>query len=136
MSKDGPKSGRMGFGFQQAKESGVPHKGSKSSHQMNLDNFMKLYPHTKDDIRWAIKSGRKAQSILEELREKGRGERYSIEFFDDTQCNISNSYRYSNNLAELKTDAEQKVRVGMHAGAQVFEFDYEKKKWAVVGQWP
>ena len=136
MSKDGPKSGRVGFGFNQAKEAGAPYKGEKTIAKINLENFVKKFPHVRKRVKEELKAGKRANTILNKLREEGLGERYSVEYFGDEKCTVSQEWAYLNDLEALKTDAEQKVRTGYYKGAQVFEFDYQKSDWIVLQQWP
>lgn len=81
MSSDGPKSGRMGFGYQQAVEAGVPYEQPKSTARLNLDSLLKKRPEYKARVMRELKEGGRADRILNDLRDEGVAGKYYIAFY-------------------------------------------------------
>lgn len=137
MTKDGPSSSRIGFGFQQARKAGVPHRSERTTSQINLENLLKRRPGLSQLVATLEAEGKRANNILVIIRDvEGLDGRYSIECWRDDECENWAKTEYSDDREKLVEEIEFGVGQGIYKWACLYVFDYDTKEWSDGEWWP
>ena len=137
MTKDGPSSSRIGFGFQQARAAGAPFRSEKSNSKLNLENLLKRRPQLSRKVAALEAQGRRADYILYVLRDvEGLDGRYSIECWRDEDCEELVRTAYSDDREKLVDEVEFSIRHGVYKYACLYQFNDDTKDWDYEECWP
>jgi len=129
MSKDGPASGRMGFGYQQAMEAGAPYQGPKSPAAANLAQLLVRYPELRRRAAAMIKKGKRVDSILWDLQQSGKAGQFWIDLYRGEDAEEWVRYMVSDDESELRQHIAWGLRVGAYTGADLYRFDPKTRRW-------
>jgi hypothetical protein len=136
MTKDGPPSGRMGFGFRQAQAAGAPYRAPRSAAEVNLEAFLKRHPELKARVEKMREAKTRPSSILEELREEGWDGRFALGLWRDAEQEQFLGYRYEHERATLEEHADWGSAQGIYRAAILYEMPVETDEWQQVRAWP
>lgn len=128
MPADGPTTIRLGFGVKAALEAKVPIVPVRSRARVNLDQVLDAYPHLRSSAEAALERGVNADSLLDEIREKGLAERYWLGGYD-REGELKQS-RYSDDLGSLEVELEQATRLRLWKSGEIQEF--RGGQWSVI----
>lgn len=137
MTKDGPSSIRIGFGFRQAREAGVPHRNERSNAKINLENLLKRRPHLSGRVEALKAEGRRADAILTILRDdEGLDGRYSITCWRGEECESWAKTEYDDDREKLVAEVEFGMKQGYYKCAYLYVFNSDTKEWDIERSWP
>jgi hypothetical protein len=131
-SADGPPQGRMGFGYQQSRDAGVPYIRPSSNGEINLQAFVKRHPDLALEVRKLLLAGNASGAILHELREAGHDGHYAIDFWRDAEAEDWAEIEYSNDEQKLRARAASALHLGVYKRALLWRFDPETHEWSEV----
>jgi hypothetical protein len=136
MSKDGPPSGGMRFGFRGAKESGFSFSRDKNDDERELEDFLRRRPEHEERVKMELKGRRWAKTILADLREEGLDGRFCAEYFDDADGEIFAKAIYSNNPGKLTKDIERSIKLKAYKYVCLWELPAGDEEWKELRHWP
>lgn len=134
--KDGPKSGRMGFGYQQHRDAGVPFRAPPSVADQKARDFIAKYPQVKDYVERRRADGARVDTILSELREDGVEGPYCIECWYDGGRERLAERTYGADQVRLESRADSMFRLGAYKAAVLWEMEEESRDWIEIREWP
>jgi hypothetical protein len=133
MSKDGPKAGRMRFGYREHLEAGAPWLRSASVGQINLHKFMKKHAGRIDIMQEAksrLDRGEPAGMVLGGLREAGYDGKLAIAYWRNSA--FSGAFaeiRYGGDRAELEDWVAGLQRLGVCRSWLLWELNEKTGDW-------
>ncbi len=133
MSSDGPKSGRVGFGYNQAVEAGAPYEQSKSPSRINLDNFLKRRPEYRNRVTSELERGRRADHILQNLRKEGADGRYYAAFYSSQGFAKD---KYTDSYEALVEEIERGIELNAFSCVKVQTYRGGKEGWSEQQTFP
>jgi hypothetical protein len=122
----------MGFGFQQSREAGAPYIPSRSNQQINLGLLVNSYPEVEEDVRRWVIAGRRADSIIYDLRVTGRAGKFLLVCWKDAARKVWVDTVFSDNEMSLSAKAEQGLRLGLLKCCMLWRFDNDLQQWQAI----
>lgn len=136
MSKDGPPSGRMVFGYRQSKDAGVPYKAPRSSAEVNLETFVTAHPGLRARVVEMRKQGRRSDAILNELREEGWDGRFAVELWRDAEQERYVDCKHAEDQSKLEAHVAWGFERGVYRSAVLWELEPGATEWTQIRSWP
>lgn len=137
MSKDGPASGLIGFGFQQAKEAGAPHFVGRSNSALNLERLLKERPHLRAKAAALVKSGTRVDAVLGVLRDLGLAGSYYVEFLRGENRDEWAAEEWSDDEAALRGRIDTDLGLGIYKAAKLWYRNPETGgAWVIIEAFP
>jgi hypothetical protein len=129
MTKDGPPSGRMGFGYQQAMEAGAPYQGPKSSAAANLAQLLVQHPQLRRKAAAMIKNGERAGTVLLNLQNSGKAGHFWLDLYRGADGQEWARYWVSDDEPAVKQHIDWGLEVGAYTRANLYRFNVKTRKW-------
>ena len=136
MTKDGPHSGRIRFGFKEAKDAGVPYSAGRSTSAINLERLVKARPYLISQVTALSRKGLRADTILNELRERGQAEHYYADFFRGANGDEWFDYKWLFDRDELVARIKRDLELRICSYAELWEFSDDTCEWSIVATFP
>lgn len=126
MTRDGPSSTRIGFGFPQARDAGAPFRAERSNSKINLENLLKRRPELGQRVAALKAEGKRADVILNILREvEALVGRYAIVCWRDEECEDWAKTEYDDDRGKLVAEVEFGIDQGFYKWACLYVFDWK-----------
>lgn len=136
MTKDGPHSSRMRFGFREARDAGVPYFAGRSPSAINLGRLLEARPHLRHQASALVNEGWRTDAILNELRNSGRAERYCVDFYRGTDGDEWLANEWSDDQGALIARIERELKLRICSYAELWEFGVETGEWSIIAKFP
>lgn len=135
MMRDGPASGRMGFGYRQHREAGVPFRAPSSNGQINLRQFLARHPHLRDRVDAAQRDGQRPASIIEDLRLEGCDGEFSVVLYRGREGNDFVEERFGACPDQLRELVNWGLGIRVYGSAELWQLGPDGE-WSVIQTWP
>ena len=136
VSKDGPPSGRIVFGYRQSKDAGVPYSSPKTVGETNLEHFLLRRPGLRARVSTMRQQGIRPNRILNDLREEGLDGQYCVSRWRDPEHTKHAGSKYSDDRRKLEDEAERDFTLGLLKFAVLWWHDNRAGKWIEIRAWP
>ena len=123
MSKDGPPSGGIRYGWKQHQKAGVPFVRPTPNGEANLRMFLLKHPELALIAAERLRAKEPAGRVLECFRLEGRAGRFAVDYWRGSACEVWAHVEYSDDEQKLRTDIERDLRVGIYKGASLTRFN-------------
>lgn len=133
--RDGPSSGRMGFGYRQHREAGIPFRAPASNGQMNLRQFVSRHPELSDRVAAAQREGRRPASIIDELRLEGHDGSFSVVLWKDPEGEDYIEERFGTCPEKLRELVTWGLGLRLYGSAELWQFGIDGE-WRSIQTWP
>lgn len=133
--RDGPASGRMGFGYRQHQKAGIPFRAPASSSELNLRQFVARHPELKDRVAAARAQGRRPASIIDELRLEGCDGSFSVELWKDPEGEVFIEERFGPCPDTLRELVAWGMGLRLYGSAEMWRREADGE-WRSIQSWP
>ena len=133
--RDGPTSGRMGFGYRQHRKAGVPFRAPASAGQVNLRQFLARHPGLQDRVAAAQSQGRRAGSIIEDLRLEGHDGSFSLVLWKDAERHDYIEERFDPSPGKLRDLVRWGMNLRLYGAAELWQRGGDGE-WRSIETWP
>lgn len=133
--RDGPASGRMGFGYRQHREAGVPFQPPPSNGQLNLRQLLTRHPKLRDRVEAALRDGQRPASIIEDLRLEGCDGSFSVVLCKDREGEDFIEERFGICPDELRELVNWGLRIRVYGSAELWQLGPDGE-WRSIQSWP
>jgi len=133
--RDGPASGRIGFGYRQHQKAGIPFRAPASSGQLNLRQFVARHPELSDRVAAARAQGRRPASIIDELRLEGHDGSFSVELWKDAEGDNFIEERFGACPEKLRELVSWGLGLRLYGSAELWQLGSDGE-WRSIQAWP
>jgi hypothetical protein len=100
---------------------------------VNLEKLIQQRPNLSKRVATLLKSGKRVDAILAELRNSGLAGRYYVEFVRNDEWAAE---EWSDDEAALRSRINSDLQVGIYKSANLWYLDPKTKEWSIMGRFP